>query len=158
MSDDAQWPWRPATAADSAFLASLFRSTRPELALLPNGPAEPIIAEQQRLQETGYRRAHPGAQMLIVEAVGEPAGRVVLDEQVGLTRVVDLAVLPVFRGRGCASTVLRRIRQQAAGSGSDVALSVAHDNMTALRLYLSLGFVEVARDAVRASLRWRAAQ
>jgi ribosomal protein S18 acetylase RimI-like enzyme len=54
--------------------------------------------------------------------------------------------------------VLRRIRQQAAGSGSDVALSVAHDNMTALRLYLSLGFVEVARDAVRASLRWRAAQ
>src|SRR3954454_24024146 len=121
MPGDGQWPWRPATAADRAFLASLFRSTRPELALLPAGLAAPLMAEQQRLQEVHYRSAHPAACVLILEAAGEPAGRVILDEQPGMTRVVDLAVLPAFRARGCASTVLRRIQQRAAASGSDVA-------------------------------------
>jgi ribosomal protein S18 acetylase RimI-like enzyme len=85
-------------------------------------------------------------------------GKLVLDEQRQQLRVVDIAAAPEFRGRGFATAVLRHLQQQALETGRDVVLSVAHDNAPALRLYHSLGFEEEARDAVRASMRWRAAQ
>lgn len=146
------WALRPAAPDDAAFLSSLFRSTRPELAMLPDGLAGMLIAQQQRLQELGYRQAFPQAQTLVIEADGQPAGKLLLDEQRQQLRVVDLAVAPAYRGRGLASAVLRQLQ----GSGRDVVLSVAHDNLAAIRLYRSLGFLEEARDEVRAEMRWRA--
>jgi ribosomal protein S18 acetylase RimI-like enzyme len=148
------WGWRPAEQADAAFLADLFRSTRPELAMLPAGLGDMLVAQQRQLQEMGYRQAFPGASTLIIESDGKPVGKLVLDEQRQHLRVVDIAVAPEWRGRGFASAVLKQLQQQ----GRDVVLSVAHDNAPALRLYQSLGFVEEARDEVRASMRWRAAQ
>jgi ribosomal protein S18 acetylase RimI-like enzyme len=149
---------RPAEPADAAFLASLFRSTRPELAMLPAGLADMLISQQQQLQELGYRQAFPAARTLVIEADGTPAGKLVLDEQGQELRVVDLAILPLFRGCGLAKAVLRDLQQRARDSSGDVVLSVAHDNAAARRLYLSLGFAEEARDEVRASMRWRANQ
>ena len=149
------WQWRPATPADDAFLAALFRSSRPELALLPPGLAEHFLADQQRLQEAGYRAAWPTAQSLIVEADGMPAGRMVIAEQARELRVVDLALAPEWRGRGGAKAVLASIQHKAMAGRRDVVLSVANDNAAAFRLYLSLGFVEESRDEVRAALRWR---
>jgi ribosomal protein S18 acetylase RimI-like enzyme len=149
---------RPAEPADGAFLASLFRSTRPELAMLPDGLADMLIAQQQQLQELGYRQSFPEARTLVIESDGMRVGKLVLDAQPQQLRVVDLAVAPPFRGRGLARAVLRQLQQQARDSGRDLALSVAHDNAAALGLYRSLGFEEEARDAVRALLRWRSAQ
>jgi ribosomal protein S18 acetylase RimI-like enzyme len=146
---------RPARSGDDDFLSSLFRSTRPELALLPAPLAAQLAADQRRLQEAGYRQSCPQACSLVIEVDRVAAGRLVVDEQPGSTCIVDLAVAPAFRRRGCASAVLRDLQQQAAASGRGVVLSVAHDNAAARRLYLALGFVEEARDAVRASLAWR---
>ena len=158
MNEAPDWALRPAAPADAAFLASLFRSTRPELAMLPAGLADQLIAQQQQLQEMGYRQAFPEAITLVIESSGTPVGKLVLDEQRQQLRVVDIAVDPAFRGRGFASAVLRRLQQQALETGRDVVLSVAIDNAPALRLYHSLGFQEQARDAVRAAMRWRGAQ
>jgi ribosomal protein S18 acetylase RimI-like enzyme len=158
MNEARDWALRPAAPADAAFLASLFRSTRPELAMLPAGLADQLIAQQQLLQELGYRQAFPEARTLVIESIGTCVGKLVLDEQRQQLRVVDIAVDPACRGRGFASAVLRQLQQQALETGRDVVLSVAIDNAPALRLYCSLGFEEEARDAVRASMRWRAAQ
>jgi ribosomal protein S18 acetylase RimI-like enzyme len=152
-----QWQCRPAAPGDAGFLASLFLSTRPELAMLPAGLAGSIAADQQRLQEAGYRATWPELRFLVIERDGQPAGRLVLAEQAGELRVVDLAVAPALRAQGCASALLRNLQRQAAGSGRDVVLSVAHDNVDARRLYAALGFEEEARDEVRAALRWRTA-
>lgn len=154
---DAVWTWRPAVPDDAAFLASLFRSTRPELAMLPDGLADMLIAQQQQLQEMGYRQAFPGARTLVIEAAGAPAGKLVVDEQSPHVRLVDIAVAPPFRRRGIARAVLGQLQRQARDRGCDVVLSVAHENAPALGLYRSLGFEEDARDAVRASMRWHAA-
>jgi ribosomal protein S18 acetylase RimI-like enzyme len=151
-----QWTCRPASEPDAGFLASLFASTRPELAMLPPGLAERILADQQRLQDAGYRDAWPDARFMLIESNGQPAGRLVLAEQQDALRVVDLAVLPALRERGCASTVLRRLQMDAAAGGRDLVLCVAHDNANARRLYLRLGFIEQDRDDVRATLRWPA--
>lgn len=153
---DEVWSLRPAAPDDAAFLASLFRSTRPELAMLPDGLADMLIAQQQQLQEMGYRQSFPDARTLVIEAGGAPAGRLVLDEQSLHVRLVDIAVAPPFRGRGIAGAVLRHLQRQARERGRDVVLSVAHDNAQALGLYCSLGFREEARDDVRASMRWPA--
>lgn len=149
------WTLRPAVSDDAAFLAGLYRSTRPELAMLPDGLADTLIAQQQQLQEMGYRHAFPDARTLVIEAAGTPAGRLVLDEQRRHVRVVDIAVAPSFRRRGIARAVLGQLQRQARARGSDVVLSVAHENAPALALYRSLGFAEEARDEVRASMRWR---
>jgi ribosomal protein S18 acetylase RimI-like enzyme len=154
MTAAPAWPLRPAAPGDAAFLASLFRSTRPELAMLPDGLADMLIAQQQQLQELGYRQAFPAAHTLVIDADGAPAGKLVLDEQRRQLRVVDIAVLPRFRGRGLATAVLRQLQQHQC----DIVLSVAHDNHAALRLYRSLGFEEDGGDAVRAAMRWRATQ
>ena len=145
-------------ADDAAFLASLFRSTRPELLMLPDGLADILIAHQQQLQEIGYRSTFPQARALLIEADGRPAGKVVLDEQRGHVHVVDIAIEPAWRRQGVARVVLQRVLEQARHSGRDVVLSVAHDNTGARRLYDALGFQEESRDEVRACLRWRAAQ
>jgi ribosomal protein S18 acetylase RimI-like enzyme len=158
MNEARDWALRPAAPADAAFLASLFRSTRPELDMLPAGLADQLILQQQQLQELGYRQAFPEARTLVIESGGTSVGKLVLDEQRQQLHVVDIAVATEFRGRGFASSVLRRLQQQALETGRDVVLSVAHDNAPALRLYRSLGFEEEARDAVRASMRWRGAQ
>jgi RimJ/RimL family protein N-acetyltransferase len=158
MNEAPGWALRPAAPSDAAFLARLFRSTRPELAMLPAGLADQLIAQQQRLQEMGYRQAFPEAQTLVIESDAAPVGKLVLDEQRQQLRVVDIAVDPASRGRGFASAVLRRLQQQALETSRDVVLSVAIDNAPALRLYRSLGFEEEARDAVRASMRWRSAR
>jgi ribosomal protein S18 acetylase RimI-like enzyme len=154
IEEAPRWALRPAADADRASLASLFRSTRPELAMLPDGLADMLLAQQQQLQALGYRQAFPGAQELIIESAGTPAGRLLLDEQRQHLRVVDIAVLPAFRGRGLARAVLRQLQQD----GRDVLLSVPHDNIPARRLYDSLGFKEEARDEVRASMCWQSAQ
>lgn len=122
--------------------------------MLPDGLADMLIAQQQQLQELGYRQAFPQAHTLVIEANGAPAGKLVLDEQRRQLRVVDIAVAPALRGRGLATAVLRQLQQR----GFDVALSVAHDNLAAIRLYRSLGFEEQSRDEVRMEMRWRAAQ
>lgn len=155
MQLGVQWEWRPAGPADDAFLERLFRSTRPDLELLPAALAGQMVAMQRQAQEQACRYEWPGAITLVVEMDGAPAGRVVLADQSACVRVVDLAVLPAFRRRGCATGVLRRIQHKAAERGCDVALCVAHYNAAARRLYLSLGFHEDGRDDFRASLRWR---
>jgi ribosomal protein S18 acetylase RimI-like enzyme len=149
------WTLRPAAPDDAAFLASLFRSTRPELAMLPEGLADMLIAQQQQLQEMGYRHPFPDARTLVIEAAGAPAGRLVLDEQRQHVRLVDIAVAPSFRRRGIARAVGGDEQGDAGVGGREVVLSVAHENAPALALYRSLGFAEEARDAVRASMRWR---
>ncbi|MGZ5199360.1 MAG: GNAT family N-acetyltransferase [Telluria sp.] len=158
MKQAAGWTLRQAAPDDAAFFACLFRSTRPELAMLPAGLADQLIAQQQQLQEMGYRQAFPHAQTLVVEVAGTPVGKLILDEQRQHLRVVDIAIAPAVRGRGLASAVLMQLQQQARDSGRDLILSVAHDNAAARRLYEALGFEEESRDAVRASMRWCGAQ
>jgi ribosomal protein S18 acetylase RimI-like enzyme len=149
---------RSAELADREFLVSLFRSTRPELAMLPAGLAVPLLDQQQGLQEAGYRAAFPQARELIIECRGEAAGRLLLGERPGQQHIVDLSLATGWRRQGLGAAVLRHVQARAREAGLDLVLSVVHDNVVAVHLYLKLGFVEECRDGVRATMRWRAGQ
>jgi ribosomal protein S18 acetylase RimI-like enzyme len=59
--------------------------------------------------------------------------------------VISLAVAPEHRGRGIGSALLRRVVEEALGSGlRSVALDVAASNDGAIRFYEREGFVTLA--------------
>jgi ribosomal protein S18 acetylase RimI-like enzyme len=149
---------RDASAADEAFFASLYRSTRDDLLALPADPSviDGLIAMQHRLQVAGYRNSYPQAVYQVLERDGVAVGRLVTAAVDGTLRVVDIAVLPSARRTGVAADALRRLQAQAAGAGRAVALSVRQDNVAARHLYEALGFAVDSEDTMRLELRWHA--
>jgi len=147
---------RDAGAADEAFFADLYRSTRDDLLALPADPSviDGLIAMQHRLQVAGYRNSYPQAVYQVLERDGVGVGRLVTAAVDGVIRVVDIAVLPSARRTGVAADALRHLQAQAAGIGHAVALSVRQDNVAARHLYEALGFAVNNEDAMRLELRW----
>lgn len=148
---------RPATAADQAFFAALYRSTRPDLEGMLADPryVDALAAMQQRMQVEGYRASYPDASYQVLELNGAAAGRLVTAVLEGAVRVVDIAVIPWARGRGLGRAALVRVQEQAARDGRAVTLAVRKDNAGARRLYAALGFVVDGEDGFMLQLRWR---
>ena len=141
---------RPAQPGDAAFLRALYASTRrDELSLLPLEQRETFLELQWRARETEYRARHPGAQDNIV-CVGETAaGRLLLACGRDEVFVVDIALVPDFRGRGIGSRLLGQVLAGAARRGTVVHLHVALSN-PAVRLYRRLGFSQVGQSGIYA--------
>ena len=149
---------RDAEAADEAFLAALYRSTRSDLLAMLADPryVDGIIAMQRQAQVLGYRTRYPDARYQVLELDGEPAGRLVTADLDDALRVVDIAVMPWARGRGVASDTVRRLQDQAGRQGRAMTLAVRADNRVARRLYAALGFAdEEDGDAVVIQMRWQ---
>ena len=83
---------------------------------------------------------------------GQVVGNVTLqciDQAGSRWRISNVAVLPPYRRRGIARTLmLAALREIAQRQGNWAVLQVRADNLTAHDLYLDLGFDDVARDAV----------
>jgi ribosomal protein S18 acetylase RimI-like enzyme len=137
-------------------LRTLLASTRPELALLPGTQAATMLDLQLRAQAQDYR-GRPGAHVHDVVMVdGEAAGRVWLVIAGECVQMLDLSLLPAYRGRGVGGMVLGEILRSAAAEGRSVTLMVAQGN-PARSLYERLGFTAVHADAVHTTMEWRRA-
>ena len=75
---------------------------------------------------------------------GEPAGRLYVARWPEELRIVDIALLPRFRGRGVGTTLLRQLMDEADAAGKPISIHVEVNN-PARSLYDRLGF-EVAED------------
>jgi ribosomal protein S18 acetylase RimI-like enzyme len=107
--------------------------------------------EAQRRHYTTY---YPAAAHDVVLADGEPAGRLYVDRREDEIAVIDIALLPEYRGRGIGTELLTAILTEADAAGKKVSIYVEHRN-PARRLYERLGFVEVAEQGVYALLERR---
>ena len=147
---------RAETEADAAFLLTLFRESRAPLEQLPG--LDPPLRDQLRRQQFAgqamtYRALFPTARFDIVSHAGTPIGRIVVDTAEDATTLVDIALLPAWRGRGIGTALIREILSDA---DRPVRLAVRHGNSDAARLYTALGFVAVEIDAVEVKMRWAA--
>ncbi|MCC6536128.1 MAG: GNAT family N-acetyltransferase [Bryobacterales bacterium] len=134
---------RPETADDEAFLLHLYGTTRAwELAQVPWDEAQKaaFVQSQFELQRTHYRRYYAGASFDIVVAGGERAGRLYVLRQPHDIRIIDLAVLPEWRGQGLGSALLSALAGEGRQSRRPVSLHVETHN-PARRLYERHGFV-----------------
>lgn len=147
---------------DAAFLYQLYASTRDwESALSqkdnPNwskADEEDFLRMQFRLQTEGYATSFPNAIHRIVQLNGQDAGRLIIDMADTHLHVIDISLLPQFRGLGLGSDILRGLMAQAAGGKVPVKLSV--DRMSpAQRMYARLGFQRTSETASHVAMEWQ---
>ncbi len=90
-------------------------------------------------------RAHAAASLQIVDVDGTAVGRLFLARLDGdELRLLDIALLPEWRGRGIGGSLLRQVCADADREGLLLSLHVTPHN-PALRLYERLGFGCVAQ-------------
>lgn len=145
---------RPATPDDTSFLTRVYASTRAEeLARVPFSDAEKaaFLAQQFAAQSAHYATHYGGAAFDVVLVDGEPAGRLIVDRRDAGILIVDIALLPEFRGRGIGGRLLAPILAEADAAGATVTIHVERANR-ARRLYERLGFAVVADDHVYLTL------
>ena len=136
---------RPAAPADSDFLRSVYSSTREsELHLVPwtDDQKAAFLEMQFVAQERQYRTQYPDGRFDIVELDGTPAGRFYVATTSDGVRVIDIALLPRYRGLGVGSVLMRDILERARRARQTVSVHVEIDN-PARRLYERLGFVAI---------------
>ena len=83
----------------------------------------------------------------MIEADGEPIGRIYIEQTASEIRLMDVALLPGWRGRGIGSALLRALIEQAEAASLPVGLHVEPYNPV-LRLYQRFGFTTVETRGV----------
>ncbi len=138
---------RAVTDAELAFVRDVYASTRQaELDLTPWSEAEraAFVDMQFTAQLTDYRRRYPQARHDLIVVDGEPAGRFYVDRSPRRIHVLDIALLPAWRGRGIATALLGALVDEARRDRKALDLSVERWNPAA-SLYRRLG-LEVVEE------------
>lgn len=152
--------FRPIEPADESLLLSIYASTREEeMALVSGWTAEQkfaFLSQQFHAQHQYYQDMYLYKQFRIVLCNGQPAGRLYLDHRPEEIRIVDIALLPDFRGGGLGERLLRSILDDAEAAGKTVTIHVERQNR-ARHLYDRLGFQVISdENPVYLLMEWRA--
>ncbi len=141
---------RPVTPTDNVFLLALYaeiRAAELDQVAWPPGQREAFLRMQHDLQDAQYRAAHPDATFDIIEVDGVSAGRLYVSRRAEDIRIVDVALIATFRGRGIGGALVSRVIEEAEATGRVTSIHVEVHNPAA-RLYQRLGFRPVARRGV----------
>jgi ribosomal protein S18 acetylase RimI-like enzyme len=147
---------RPITSEDQEFLFRVYASTRQEeLAMVDweAGQREAFLRMQFDAQRRYYQENYIGADLQVILLDGEPAGRLYLHRRSDEIRIVDIALLPEYRGRGVGTALLEGIMTEARQTGKPVRIHVEIFN-PALRWYQGLGFRQIADRGVYWFMEW----
>lgn len=137
---------RPVTPDDRDFLAAVYASTREgELAQMPfTAEQKALFVEQQFAAQSHHYSQYERTSFDVVLVEKQPAGRLIVGRWADQLRVVDIALLPAFRGLGVGGELLRQVIVEADARGVPVTIYVERFN-PAQRLYARLGF-EIAQE------------
>jgi ribosomal protein S18 acetylase RimI-like enzyme len=147
---------RSVTPADDAFLARVYASSRAE-ELAVTGWSDQLKEEfcrrQFDAQSAYYASNYPAASFQIIEREGWPVGRLYVDRWEKEIRIVDITLLPEFRGSGMGTKLLRDLQDEARSAGKSLTIHVERFNR-ALGLYQRLGFEQVEDKGVYLLMEW----
>ncbi len=141
---------------DLPFLATLYASTRvEEIALVDWDEARTreFLQQQFEAQHSHYMQHYPDADWLILEKDGEPVGRLYIERWEREHRLIDIALMPVMRGKGLGEALMRDLMDEAVEAGKALTIHVEHFN-PAMRLYRRLGFEMVEDKEVYHLMQW----
>ncbi|MDQ6631796.1 MAG: GNAT family N-acetyltransferase [Verrucomicrobiota bacterium] len=133
-------------AGDEEFLFQVYASTRvEELAACEwsEPQRENFLRMQFQAQDKHYRENYPGATLQIINVDGECAGRLYVHRRKNEIRVMDIALLPIYRRRGIGTALMDRILFEGAKTDKSVTIHVEIFN-PALCWYERLGFKKIA--------------
>jgi len=139
---------RPYRTEDQAFLFRLYASTRlHEIAGLgwPEAQQEAFLRMQFNAQQSWYETAYPTADHHVIEHNAVPAGRLMVQHEPMSVVLIDIALLPEFRGRGIGGQLVSNLGQKCDEERLPLRLQVLVNN-PARRLYERLGFIQTGED------------
>jgi GNAT superfamily N-acetyltransferase len=139
---DTVWTCTRAGEADQAFLRVVFASARAvEVGTLGPDPAlrEAHIAMQMHAQRRSVALYYPGSIELVLRHRAQAGGRLWLHEDDSGLRIVDITLLPEWRGKGAARACLGALTQLADDHAWPLHLHVLADNPIR-HWYARLGF------------------
>lgn len=136
---------RPAQARDEAFLRQVHDAGRAwEFEMLRGQVDDHLLAtvykQQYGAQHDAYFNAFTLAKYAVIEWCGAPVGRVYADFRDHEIRLLDINVLPAYRGRGIGEIVIRGLCGAASQQRVPLTLQVNPLN-PARAFYVRLGFI-----------------
>jgi ribosomal protein S18 acetylase RimI-like enzyme len=146
---------RPADPADRDFFARVYASTRAEeLAPVPwtDEQKSAFVAQQFAAQSHHYGLHYADAAYNVIVVDGAPAGRLIVDRTDEALLIVDITLLPQFRGRGVGTRLLEPLLEEASAAGRFVRIHVEQTN-PAMSLYRRLGFEPVREVGIYLEMR-----
>ena len=137
---------RPVAPEDDEFLLDVYTSTRAEeLAPVPwtDEQKRAFLRMQFDAQRGEYFQRFPGADYRVILVAGRPAGRLWVARTPRQIRLLDIALLPEFRGRGVGARLVLGLADEAQRAGLPLRHMVFQLNEGALRFYERLGFTRL---------------
>jgi ribosomal protein S18 acetylase RimI-like enzyme len=146
----------PATGLNDEFLLRLYESTRSlEMSALTWAAEqkERFVESQFRVRENHYARSFPNASNLVVYFEQLPVGRMYIDRSDLEIRVIDLALLPEYRGQGIGASLIRNLQLEAMETRRRLVGSVDRFNRAVI-FWRRQGFVIDERDPMYLLMEW----
>ena len=147
---------RPCDDCDEGFLFALFKSVRTdEFTALNWSPAqlEPLLRIQFSAQSQSYASTFPQSVHEIICSGEEPVGRMITDNAAEAVHLVDIALIPAYRGRGIGAALVQGLQAQCSVLRKPLRLHVVATNR-AVRLYERLGFVVTGGTEMYHLMEW----
>lgn len=143
--------------SDRDFLYLVYASTRQEELAQTGWEAaqkEAFLRMQFHAQHEHYQTYYQEAQFQIILVDDKPIGRLYQARWKNEIRLIDVALLPEYRGKGLGKTIIKTILAAGAEAGLPVRIHVEKFN-PALKLYERLGFRQIEDKGVYWFMEWR---
>ena len=133
---------RPSVAEDSAFMLELYASTSKDV--LDDlgwsiGGQRTFVIMQAQAEEWNRARLYPGMDRLTICVDEMPVGRLLVCLRNNILHMVDLSLLPRFRGLGIGTQLMGEIIEEARNARVPVKVRVRKDS-SGVRFVERLGF------------------
>lgn len=135
-------------------MLALVACTREDLLLLDRTISTMLVRMQYEAQLSDYRRRFPGMEESVVLVDGASAGRIYVARSRHEIRLVDISLLPEFRGRRIGSALLASLQEESANAGLPLRLHVLQGNPAA-GLYRRFGFQPGVVEGIYLAMEWQ---
>lgn len=139
---------RQVVEKDNLFIETVYRSTREDELKLTNWTEQQksaFILMQSIAQHAEYKKKFPGAVFQIINFNKKDAGRFYTCEIDDEIRLIDITLLPAFRGKGIGTFLLKELIKTSNRVEKKISLHV--DPATpAMQLYLRFGFKHISNN------------
>ena len=143
-------------AKDELFLYELYATTRIDefvMLALNEQQLHSLLHMQYEAQKRSYQIKFPQARHEIIYYEDVRIGRMMTAIQRESIHLIDISLLPDFRGKGYGTKLLKRLQSNAADQKLSVTLQVLEGN-PAQRLYERCGFNVTANRLPYIAMKW----
>jgi ribosomal protein S18 acetylase RimI-like enzyme len=139
---------RPAEEKDDSFIETVYRSTREDELKTTNWTEQQkwaFIKMQSMAQLAEYKTKFPGAAFEVIIYKKQDAGRFYTWENENEIRLIDITLLPPFRGKGIGAFLLGELIKRSNKVQKKISLHVDPVNPV-LKLYQRSGFIHIKNN------------